>query len=235
MDVDEYVLSENEDNVPSDIEDNDDMSVEPTKPVKAIPVQIDDIGDVDVDVDVDDDDDDDDDDDESIIDSDIDEYGEEGILEHDENTNIVGGSSKFAMDTSDDSDEDSDEDNLQKFNDTDKNDIITKFHPELNNHNYDEIQTMTKVVRNTTGTIVDPLHKTLPFITKYETARILGERAKQLNAGAQPFVEVDDNVIDGYLIALKEFEEKKIPFIIKRPLPNGGCEYWKVSDLVILV
>jgi DNA-directed RNA polymerases I, II, and III subunit RPABC2 len=227
MDVDEYVLSENEDNVPSDIEDNDDMSVEPTKPVKAIPVQIDDN-------DIGDDDDDDDDDDESIIDSDIDEYGEEGILEHDENTNIVG-SSRFAMDTSDDSEEDSDEDDLQKFNDTDKNDIITKFHPELNNHNYDEIQTMTKVVRNATGTIVDPLHKTLPFITKYEKARILGERTKQLNAGAQPFVEVDDNVIDGYLIALKEFEEKKIPFIIKRPLPNGGCEYWKVSDLVILV
>ncbi|MDC1151360.1 DNA-directed RNA polymerase subunit omega [Pelagibacteraceae bacterium] len=229
MDVDEYVLSENEDNVPSDIEDNDDMSVEPTKPVKAIPVQIDDN-------DIGDEEDNEDDDDESIIDSDIDEYGEEGILERDENNENVG-PSKFTMDTydTDDSEEDSDADDLQKFNNTDKNDIITKFHPELYNHNYDEIQTMAKVVRNATGTIVDPLHKTLPFITKYETARILGERAKQLNAGAQPFVEVDDNVIDGYLIALKEFEEKKIPFIIKRPLPNGGCEYWKVSDLVILV
>ena len=229
MDVDDYVLSENEDNVPSDIEDNDDMSVEPTKPVKAIPVQIDDN-------DIGDEEDNEDDDDESIIDSDIDEYGEEGILERDENNENVG-PSKFTMDTydTDDSEEDSDADDLQKFNNTDKNDIITKFHPELYNHNYDEIQTMAKVVRNATGTIVDPLHKTLPFITKYETARILGERAKQLNAGAQPFVEVDDNVIDGYLIALKEFEEKKIPFIIKRPLPNGGCEYWKVSDLVILV
>lgn len=229
MDVDDYVLSENEDNVPSDIEDNDDMSVVPIKPVKAIPVQIDDN-------DIGDDEDNEDEDDESIIDSDIDEYGEEGILERDENNENVG-PSKFTMDTydTDDSEEDSDADDLQKFNNTDKNDIITKFHPELYNHNYDEIQTMAKVVRNATGTIVDPLHKTLPFITKYETARILGERAKQLNAGAQPFVEVDDNVIDGYLIALKEFEEKKIPFIIKRPLPNGGCEYWKVSDLVFLV
>ena len=42
-------------------------------------------------------------------------------------------------------------------------------------------------------------------------------------------------MIDGYLIALKEFEEKKTPFIIKRPLPNGGCEYWKLSDLEVLV
>jgi len=62
----------------------------------------------------------------------------------------------------------------------------------------------------------------------------LGERAKQLNAGAKPMVEVDINVIDGYLIALKEFEEKKIPFIIKRPLPNGGIEYWKFKDLEVL-
>jgi len=46
------------------------------------------------------------------------------------------------------------------------------------------------------------------------------------NSGATPFIEVEPN-----LIAIKEFEEKKIPFIIKRPLPNGGCEYWKLKDL----
>ena len=33
---------------------------------------------------------------------------------------------------------------------------------------------------------------------------------------------------------IKEFEEKKIPFIIKRPLPNGGVEYLKFADLEIL-
>ena len=37
-----------------------------------------------------------------------------------------------------------------------------------------------------------------------------------------------------HLIALKEFNEKKIPFIIKRPMPNGGCEYWKFEDLEII-
>jgi hypothetical protein len=35
----------------------------------------------------------------------------------------------------------------------------------------------------------------------------------------------------GYLVAKLELEQKKIPFIIKRPLPNGGSEYWKLSDL----
>ena len=57
--------------------------------------------------------------------------------------------------------------------------------------------------------IVDELHKTYPFITKYEYARVIGMRAKQLNNGADPFVKVDRGMIDGYTIALKEMEEKK--------------------------
>ena len=28
-----------------------------------------------------------------------------------------------------------------------------------------------------------------------------------------------------------ELAEKRIPFIIRRPLPNGGSEYWNVKDL----
>ena len=138
-------------------------------------------------------------------------------------------------DEEDEEDDDDDQNYLQKISDNTKHDIITDFHPELYSHNDDEIQTMSKVVRDNNGMIVDPLHKTVPFLTRYEKARILGERAKQLNSGAKSFVEVDDNIIDGYLIALKELEEKKIPFIIKRPMPNGGCEYWKVSDLEFLV
>jgi len=41
-------------------------------------------------------------------------------------------------------------------------------------------------------------------------------------------------MIDGYLIALKELDQKKIPFIIQRPLPNGGSEYWRLCDLEML-
>ena len=135
-----------------------------------------------------------------------------------------------------DSDTDSDDENyLQKFNENIQTDIIEKYHPEMLHHNYEEINNLTTVVRNVDGVVIDPLHKTLPFITRYEKARVIGERAKQLNSGAIPMVEVEPSVIDGYLIAVKEFEEKKIPFIVKRPIPNGGCEYWKLSDLEILV
>lgn len=231
---------ENEDYVPSDTEDNedDDVSVEVAKPIKKTPVvreeDVPEYEDEDEDEDVD-----------SELESDIDDdyeniEDEEDIIKRiQKEDNINRDNNNFILgdddDDDDDDDEDDDENYLQKISDNVKHDIIASFHPELYSHNDDEIQTLSKVVRDDNGMIVDPLHRTLPFITRYEKARLLGERAKQLNSGAKAFVEVDDNVIDGYLIALKELEEKKIPFIIKRPLPNGGCEYWKLADLEILL
>ena len=135
----------------------------------------------------------------------------------------------------DEDDDDEDENYLQKFDESLKQNVIVDNHPEMQQHNYDEIEALSVIVRDNHGNIIDPLHKTLPFLTKYEKARILGERAKQINAGGSPFVKVESNVIDGYLIALSELEQKAIPFILKRPLPNGGCEYWKLRDLEILV
>jgi DNA-directed RNA polymerase subunit K/omega len=52
--------------------------------------------------------------------------------------------------------------------------------------------------------------------------------------GAKPFISVDEKIIDSYIIAELELREKKIPFIIKRPIPNGGFEYWHVKDLEII-
>ena len=133
-------------------------------------------------------------------------------------------------------DEDDDEDPtgevyLQKFDKEINDNYLVNFHPESTVHNYDEILAMTKVVRDKNGIIVDDLHKTIPFLTKYEKARILGQRAKQINSGATVFVKVPEKVIDGYLIAELELIEKRVPFIIRRPLPNGGSEYWSIKDL----
>jgi DNA-directed RNA polymerase I, II, and III subunit RPABC2 len=133
-----------------------------------------------------------------------------------------------------DEEEDEDENYLQKFGEDIQKTIIQDHHPELHIHNNEEIDALTTIVRDANGNIIDPLHRTIPFVSRYEKARVLGERAKQLNSGAEPFVEIDETMIDGYLIALKEFEEKKIPFIIQRPLPNGACEYWKLKDLEII-
>ena len=141
--------------------------------------------------------------------------------------------SSLAQDEDEDSDEE-EEDYLQKFDSEVRSTFIEKFHPESIIHNYEEVQALAKVIRNADGIIVDDLHKTVPFLTKYEMTRVLGQRAKQINSGAIPLIKVPNNVMDGYLIAKMELEQKKIPFIVKRPIPNGSCEYWSVNDLELI-
>ena len=138
-------------------------------------------------------------------------------------------------DDEDDEDEDkNEEDYLQKFNKNFRNEFVNQNHPESNTHNYEEVKQRTLITRSGTA-IIDGGHKTIPFLTKYEKTRVLGQRAKQINAGAKPLLDtIPANVIDGYLIAKLELAQKKIPFIIKRPLPNGDCEYWRLADLELI-
>jgi len=152
--------------------------------------------------------------------------------------NLEGDEFQFGFDSENDDESDLDEDDdaqyLQKLDESVREQTIANHHPELIIHNYDEVEALTAVIRDERGVVIDPLHRTLPFLSKYERTRILGERAKQINDGAKPFVALDPSVIDGYLIALKELEEKKLPFIIRRPLNNGASEYWKLKDLEFL-
>ena len=140
----------------------------------------------------------------------------------------------FESGDDDEDDDEEDETYLQKFDKDIRDDFITSFHPESKSHNYEEIKALARITRNSSGIVYDALHKTLPFLTKYEMTRVLGQRARQINAGGKSFVVVPPNIMDGYLIARMELEQKKLPFIIKRPIPNGGFEYWNVSDLELL-
>ena len=173
-------------------------------------------------------------DDDSMYESDNDVEIEKDIEDiFKEDDNIINKEDSDSEDEDEDDVDDSDEifekiDNLRQEN------IIQNHHPELKTLNYEEIDTLCTVLKNKKGVIIDPLHKTLPILSRYEKARVLGERAEQINSGAQPFIEIDTSMIDGYLIALKELEQKKIPFIIQRPLPNGGSEYWRLNDLEMI-
>lgn len=137
-------------------------------------------------------------------------------------------------DEEDDEEEEDDPLYLQKFNAELNKNYLAEAHPECIANNYDEIQILTKVVRDSQNNIIDPLHRTLPYLTKYERARVLGQRAKQINSGSKVFVKVPENIIDGHLIAEIELREKRIPFILRRPIPGGGCEYWNLKDLEII-
>jgi DNA-directed RNA polymerase I, II, and III subunit RPABC2 len=141
---------------------------------------------------------------------------------------------KSFADDNEEKEEDEDDDGemyLQKFDRSLNENYVVNAHPECTVQNYDEILSMVKVVRDKDDIIIDDLHKTIPYLTKYERARILGQRARQIDSGSSPFIKVPENVIDGYIIAEMELKEKKIPFIIRRPLPHGGSEYWSIKDL----
>lgn len=123
---------------------------------------------------------------------------------------------------------------LRKFDSEMRENYITAHHHEMMQLNAAEVDALARVVRNVDGMIVDSMHQTMPFLTKYEKTRVLGQRAKQLNQGAQPLIPVDKKIIDGYLIAQLELQQKALPFIIRRPLPGGKSEYWRLADLELI-
>jgi len=73
---------------------------------------------------------------------------------------------------------------------------------------------------------------TTRFLTKYEKARIIGARALQISKNAPVMVDIEPGEWDPIKIAEKELIERKIPFIIRRYLPDGSYEDWKVDELI---
>ncbi|KAK2366987.1 DNA-directed RNA polymerases II, IV and V subunit 6A [Trifolium repens] len=67
--------------------------------------------------------------------------------------------------------------------------------------------------------------KTSKYMTKYERARILS-----MNAPVMVELEGETDPLE---IAMKEFREKKIPFTIRRYLPDGSYEDWGVDELIV--
>ncbi len=131
-------------------------------------------------------------------------------------------------------DSDSDENYLQKFDEELTNNYILNNHQEEIVQNYAEVLTLSKIVKDSEGNIIDQFHRTNPILSKYEKTKVLGQRTKQLNNGAKALIKLNENIIDSYIIAEMELKEKVIPFIIRRPLANGASEYWTLQDLEIL-
>lgn len=138
------------------------------------------------------------------------------------------------LDNDDEDEDDMDESYLQKFEKDIKKNYVNDYHPECLLQNYDEVAKLCVVTRDQNNIINDSLHKTLPFLTKYERARVLGQRAKQIESGAIPFIDVEPNIIEAHIIAEMELKAKKLPFVIRRPIPGGAFEYWKLADLELI-
>jgi len=109
-----------------------------------------------------------------------------------------------------------------KFDTANMLQYMQKHHPEINSYTYEEMhESMSKE------------NPTLQFLTRFEVTSLLGYRTLQLNDGAEPLIETD--LCDSYQIAKKELELGKLPFFIRRPLPNGSFVHVRCSELEYFV
>jgi DNA-directed RNA polymerase I, II, and III subunit RPABC2 len=108
-------------------------------------------------------------------------------------------------------------------------------HPECNLVYVEQVlPRLTMTVLPSLGDKIDINHRTYPFLTTFERTKIIGLRANQLSKGAAPLIHIPKHITDVRDIARLELDQKRLPFIVKRPLPNGSFEYWRLSDLMIL-
>lgn len=135
------------------------------------------------------------------------EYSEEEVYSEEEEY----------LNTSDKDDEDDEEETKEEETKEEDENIIEIDQPDNSNE-------MKKIPKNK--------RISLPYLTKYEFAKIIGIRAIQISKNSDIYTTIDNP--DPISIAEKEFKEKKIPFIIRRYLPNNRYEDWKLEELTLL-
>jgi len=107
-------------------------------------------------------------------------------------------------------------------------------HPECNLDYIDQVIPKIPLQIIPGGEKADSNHRTYPFLTNFERTKIIGLRANQISKGSVPFIPVPKHITDVKDIARLELDQKRLPYIIKRPLPDGTYEYWRLVDLLIL-
>lgn len=129
------------------------------------------------------------------------------------------------IDNIEEDDEEDIEDDTQLFSNDDS----------ISNKNKNTLNLDTKIVsfNDTYSNYYNQNKITKPFLTKYEKAKILGVRSQMLSNGSIPMIIVDKNITDTLDIARLELEQKKIPLLIRRYLPNKEFEDWRLEELII--
>lgn len=142
---------------------------------------------------------------------------------------------KDVLEELDEFDEDEDEveiDEAEKSMFSNPIDILLKYHPECILE-YEETEQPSIPLR-TNLSEDDPKHRSAPFLSIYERTKILGMRTNQLAQGARPYIQVPEHVSDIQEIARLELEQRRLPIIIKRFMPDGTAEKFRLSDMIII-
>jgi DNA-directed RNA polymerase I, II, and III subunit RPABC2 len=114
---------------------------------------------------------------------------------------------------------------------------------ELTDKELSDLDKECKIIENREIIEIDPIHEPQemeisgkgkiqlgpPTLTRFEKARIMGARALQLSLGAPPFIEIPSSAKTSLDIALAELEQRIIPIVIRRRLPNGDYQNIPIS------
>ena len=113
---------------------------------------------------------------------------------------------------------------------------------ELTEKELAEIDKECEIIRNREIITQDTEHKPVeivsddgkvitgpPTLTRFEKARIMGARALQLSLGAPVFIEIPKNATTSLEIAMEELNQRVIPIVIRRTLPNSDYQNIPIS------
>lgn len=79
---------------------------------------------------------------------------------------------------------------------------------------------------------------TREYFTKYEFTALMALRAQQLADGSSPLVGLEGlnpgDPMFVWQVSRREIEQKKLPFIVRRQLPDGTAEFWSVQEMEIM-
>jgi DNA-directed RNA polymerase I, II, and III subunit RPABC2 len=93
------------------------------------------------------------------------------------------------------------------------------------------------VFRKDVNTSIETPRITQPYFTKYEYTMLIATRAQQIAEGAKPLVGLEglrtSDPMFLWNVAKREVEQRKLPYVIRRQLPNNTSEFWSAQELEV--
>jgi DNA-directed RNA polymerase subunit K/omega len=94
------------------------------------------------------------------------------------------------------------------------------------------------VFRNEVVDTIKEPRTTREYFTKYEYTVLLATRAQQLADGAKPLVELSglktSDPLFVWNVAKREIAYRKLPFLVRRQMPNGTSEFWSAQEMEVV-
>ena len=101
----------------------------------------------------------------------------------------------------------------------------------------DEHPEVKSVFRNEVAEEMKQPRTTREYFTKYEYTALIALRAQQLADGAKPLVGLEglkpSDPMFVWHVAKREIEQRKLPFLVRRQMPNGTAEFWSAQEMEV--